>query len=114
MLIIFVVSQEHVIMINLPSAATSANNHFLSLFGSQDINEQGINFCHFSQTVHLASLYPSLFSEVEDTNYLEAFMALSTSGFEHLAATDVICIRLFGLGKELSSLTDGETKCGVN
>jgi len=49
------VSQEHVIMINLLSAATSVNSHFLPLFGSQDMNEQGINFCLFSQTLYLAS-----------------------------------------------------------
>jgi len=55
-----------------------------------------------------------LFSELEDTNYLEAFMALSMSGFEHLAATDVIYMQLFRLGKVFSSLTDGETKCGAN
>lgn len=108
------VSQDHVIMINFPSATASVNNHFLSLFGSQVMNEEGINFCLFSQTLHLGSPCPSLFSEVEDTNYLEAFMALGMSGFEHLAATDVIYMRFSGLGKVFASLTDGETKHRVN
>lgn len=78
------------------------------------MNEQGINSCLFSQTLQLASPYPSLFSEVEDARYPEAFVARSMSGFERLAATGVIYMWLLGLGKVFSSLIGGETKCGVN